>query len=663
MLIENMKQIILFFTYFALLISICSFFLSASDEEIYRLDKISVTPGRFSISENISSPYFIPKSEMEKLPLIDNDIYRSAHNLPGVVADDFSARFSLRGGDRDEVLVRLDGMELYDPYHLQDFGGAISVLDMGIVKNADLLTGGFPAEYGDAMSGVFDITSENIIRDKISGNIGIDLLNTHCIFNAPISGASWLLSARRGYIDLIMELMDSEEILKPRFFDFYNKLEYDVDPGNKLSLHFLYANDSNEIDRLGKEGDLNSKYWNGMVWGKWRYIRNEKALWEFYAFSGKAGRQKYEGIDGIDERWLFHGGIKGDFTYSLANSHILKVGWKWWQSAADYNYFLQEDESAVSVDTSLRGWDMNAYIQHEWQISKKLASNLGLRSIYQNDGGDFSIMPRLALAARLRNDLILRGAYGMYNQPVQITNLPVEQGISKSQPSEKSTHYIIAAEYSPSVNILFRTEAYYKTFDDLLGMMKDYGRKEQFFFPAKSGDAKGLEIYAKHALSSRFTWGVAYALSRSELETDSGKAPRDFDRRHAINLNANYAIWNNGWINVMWRYHSGDPYTQIWYEKIYSTDGRSYSWEKKYGSINGERLPAYHSLDIRLTKNFQFKKWELEAYIQILNLYNRKNVHEYSYQKLTDNKGEIYYERLAEGLLPILPALGLSAQF
>jgi hypothetical protein len=117
-----------------------------SEQEVYQLEEISVTPGRFSISERALSPYLIPKTEMEKLPLIDNDIYRAAHNLPGVVADDFSARFSLRGGDRDETIIRLDGMELYDPYHLQDFGGAISVIDMGIVRDADLLTGGFPAE-------------------------------------------------------------------------------------------------------------------------------------------------------------------------------------------------------------------------------------------------------------------------------------------------------------------------------------------------------------------------------------------------------------------------------------------------------------------------------------------------------------------------------------
>lgn len=631
-----------------------------SIQEVYQLAEITVTPGRFSISEGTPSPYIIPKSEMEKLPLIDNDIYRSAHNLPGVVADDFSARFSLRGGDRNEIVTRLDGMELYDPYHLQDFGGAISVLDIGIVRDADLLTGGFPAEYGDAMSGVFDVTSASPNRSRISGNTGIDILNTHLIMGGPLSGASWLLSARRGYIDLLMDLIESEEVYRPRYYDLYGKLNYDIRSGDSISAHILYAGDSNEIR---DENDLNSEYWNGMFWTGWHHLSSEKMIWDFFAFTGRAGRQRYEGTEGIDERWLSYAGLKGDAVYNPLLSHILKAGWKWQHSAADYNYFLREEQAITSVDAKPSGWDLNGYIQDEWNISNRLAGNLGLRCIYQNYGRHFAIMPRIALAAKLQKHLTLRGAWGIYNQPVQITNLPVEQGISEVQPPEKATHYILAAEYSPSPNLLLRTEAYYKGFDHLTGMMKDYGRKEQLFIPAKTGSARGFEVYAKQALNPRFSWGLGYALSKAELETDLGKISKNFDRRHSINLSADYAIWSDGWINIIWRYHTGDPYTETWYEKVFSEVTNTYAWEKKYGPLNGKRLPPYHSLDVRLTKNFHFKRWELMLYFQILNLYNRKNVHEYSFEQLTDGEGNISYQRVAEHFLPILPTLGLSAQF
>lgn len=641
-----------------------SFATAGEAGEVYQLEDISVTPGKFSISKSAPSPYLIPKAEMENLPLIDNDIYRAAHNFPGVVADDFSARFSLRGGDRDETVVKLDGMELYDPYHLQDFGGAISVIDMGLVQNADLLTGGFPAEYGDAMSGVFDITSKKADEKRISGNAGVDLLNTHLILDGAMSGSSWLLSARRGYIDLLMGLIESEETFRPSYYDFYSKISHDVSTADKISAHILHAEDSNEIDQMGVENDLNSRYWNSMFWAGWHHVRDDRAFWDLHLFSGRAGREKYEGVSGVDERSTRYAGLKGDVEYSPMSSQTLKSGWRWQWSEADYNYFLDEDQTAISVDARYSGWNLSGYLQDDWRLGDRIGGNLGLRCVYQSFGSHFATMPRAALAVKARKDVILRGAWGIYYQPVLITDLPVEQGIVESQSPEKAIHYVAAAEYSPSAKVLLRTEIYYKSFDSLVGRIKDYGRKEQLFASPESGSAKGMEIFLSIRKISRrlSSLGLGYALSRAEMETESGIIPRDFDRRHSLSLNADYALWKNAWLNAVWRYHTGDPYTEIWYEKTLSEDGETI-WQKNYGTLNGKRYPPYHSFDVRLTKNFRFRKWELGMYIQILNLYNRKNVHEYSFEQITDENGEASYRKTAEHFLPILPALGLNARF
>ena len=638
-------------------------FVYAEDakEGVYQLGEISVTPGKFSIDDSAPSLYLIPKSQMDKLPLIDNDVYRAAQTFPGVVADDYSARFSLRGGDRNETVIKLDGMELYDPYHLQDFGGAISTIDIGIVKRADLLMGGFPAEFGDAMSGVFDIISGGGTRDKLGGDVGISLLNTHAIFDTPVLGGSWLMSARRGYIDLLMGLIQSEEVFRPQYYDIYSKMTRDVSPNDKISAHVLYAGDSDEIDQIGVDNDIKSKYWNGMLWTKWNHLMGEKSFLDSYVFMGKAGRDKHEGVDGIDKRSMSYIGLKSDFTHSIGEQNTLKSGLRWQSAQADYDYFLREDEAVTSINTELSGWDMNGYTQDEWRIGKHLGGNFGLRFMYQSNGEYFSVMPRFAVAVKPIQSLTLRGAYGKYDQPVSVTNIPVEEGIDETCPPEKATHYVLSAEYSPEVNWLIKTEAYYKIFDDLVGRIKDYGRKEKLFISPKSGFAKGIELYIRQSPLPRFSWGAGYALSKSDVETDFGKVPRNYDRRHSITLNADYALLVDGWINVTWRYHSGDPYTQAWYEKVYN--GTSYEWQKMYGAVNGKRYPPYSSLDVRLSKNFQFRKWSLSVYLQIMNLYNRKNVQEYSFDKTTDAEGNVYYQRVTEGFLPILPAFGVSAQF
>ena len=168
--------------------------LQASDSPL-KLDPITVTPGKFTVRSGATSAQSLSKAEIQSFPLVDNDIMRAAQIFPGVVSHDYSARFNIRGGERDEVLVRLDGMELPDPFHLQDFGGAISIIDLGLVRQIDLLMGGFPAKYGDKMSSVIDIITDSGDSNRISTKVGVDLINAHAQLNGPIgSTGSWLLS-------------------------------------------------------------------------------------------------------------------------------------------------------------------------------------------------------------------------------------------------------------------------------------------------------------------------------------------------------------------------------------------------------------------------------------------------------------------------------------
>ena len=143
--------------------------LSASaqdDTEPVELDEIVVTPGRFAIDDGTPSKLSLSKQRIEQFPLVDNDVMRAAHIFPGVVASDYSARFSVRGGEKDDILVRLDGMELFNPYHLQDWGGAVSLVGLDLIQRVELLMGGFPAQYGDKMAGVFDITTKEGVLKK-----------------------------------------------------------------------------------------------------------------------------------------------------------------------------------------------------------------------------------------------------------------------------------------------------------------------------------------------------------------------------------------------------------------------------------------------------------------------------------------------------------------
>ena len=275
--------------------------------ETIRMEEIITTPGHFSIIDQAKSKLSLSATEIEFFPLIDNDIMRAAQIFPSVAMNDFSARFNIRGGEKDEVLVRIDGMELYEPFHLQDYGGAMSIIDMALLNRADLLMGGFPAKYGGKMSGVFDIYTRDGNRTGVVGNLGLDLLNAHLLLEGPLlKKGSWIFSARRGYFDLLLPMIfalleEYDKEYKPQFADLYSKLIYDLSDRHQISMNIISTSDNNDVISTSPEENLSSLYRYRMFWIKWRHDLTENVWLKFFLFSGSSVRKRQEGF--ISQKW------------------------------------------------------------------------------------------------------------------------------------------------------------------------------------------------------------------------------------------------------------------------------------------------------------------------------------------------------------------------
>ncbi len=162
-------------------------------EAVAKLDEIIVMASRYDVSNDLqpSATYF-SRDDIEALASLGDDTLRVAHRLPGVASNEFSARPYVRGGDTNEFAVLLDGVRLIEPYHFRDFEDIVSAVDQRVVDTVAIHAGGFPAEYGDALSGLMVIEPRE--PTALAHEIGVSVLYTSLLSSGTFADgrASWL---------------------------------------------------------------------------------------------------------------------------------------------------------------------------------------------------------------------------------------------------------------------------------------------------------------------------------------------------------------------------------------------------------------------------------------------------------------------------------------
>ena len=159
-----------------------------------------VSPGQFGVMEqSAGTPHSLSREEIRTNPQLGEDVFRAVNKLPGLSANDLSARFYVRGGAGDELFVSLDGVELYEPFHLKDIDAALSIVDVESIGGIDLSTGGFGAEYGDRLTGVFRMTSIQPPAEGMRNAVGFSGRTARHVAGGFAGGRGGGSSGRRGY--------------------------------------------------------------------------------------------------------------------------------------------------------------------------------------------------------------------------------------------------------------------------------------------------------------------------------------------------------------------------------------------------------------------------------------------------------------------------------
>ena len=159
-----------------------------------------------------------------------------------------------------------------------------------------------------------------------------------------------------------------------------------------------------------------------------------------------------------------------------------------------------------------------------------------------------------------------------------------------------------------------------------------------------------------------FNWSVSYVWARTTETINGSVVPRERDQRHTFHFDVAWQPDPRWQLTAAWQYHTGWPTTGTVYTTATLNDGRVIT-VGNFGPLYGDRLPAYHRLDLRVTRLYRLKHGTLRAFLDVFNAYDQKNVLSYQTTPVLANDGTITTHRKPDILFPLLPSVGLIWDF
>ncbi|MCC7261724.1 MAG: TonB-dependent receptor [Candidatus Latescibacteria bacterium] len=652
-------------------------------EESIQLETTTVEAKRDEVESYDISPgrTTLQVKELKTAPAaIEADPIRTIQTLPGVSAlSDFSVGLYVRGGTPDQNLVLLDGTDVYNASHLF---GLFSTFPADAAKSTELLRGGYPAKYGDRLSAVLNVLTDEGNKEEFKALGGVSLLASRLTLQGPVAKGSWLLSGRRTHLDPVIGLakdaLDAKKFAY-NFYDLQGKTHQVFSHDDQFTLAGYAGQDG--LQYRFDEFDIDLTWGNRTFSSKWTHVFDSNLFGNFLVTGSRFKahtRFNSEDVELFEFNRLTDLSLKGDLNYFPTGNHAVELGFLLKRMAVNY-HFGEADQRWIDVDT--KGYHHAVYLQDNWSLTRRLTLQPGLRFSYFTEGSYSGTAPRLAARYQLGVDTFVKGAVGRYHQ--YLFRLAREfQGISilsniwtmadsTADPSE-ALHYIVGAE-TRWQGIDVDAEAYYKDYTGLYEINYNNQTSTRMADVLRRGDGRayGFDLLLKRR-EGRHTGWLSFSTGLSErtidglnLDDQGREQPykSKFDRRFSVDLIHSWRFRKKWTLNTAVAYASGQPYTQVLGrgELTLPADDLRFEVQDK-GPLNGVRLPAYQRLDMGVERQFNFRSWDMKLFFQVVNLTNHKNIFNYFWSEGKPEKRQPAKRREIP-MLPLLPSFGIDFNF
>ncbi|HET6569015.1 MAG TPA: TonB-dependent receptor [Rhodothermales bacterium] len=594
--------------------------------------------------------------ELVPTPDLSADLVGYLTTLPGIVTTgDRGGQLFIRGGEPSQNLVLLDGMPVYQPFHLLGF---YSAFPADVLRSADLYAGGYGAEYGGRLSSVLDITTRNGNNRRFAGAVSASPFVSSVQLEGPIvpRHASFLVSARQSFLEQGAErIIDTP--LPFKFGDALAKLNVEPSPSSRLSITAL------------------STYDRGQLTGNPGAVTRDELRWQNQVIGGR--------FVSLPRRIPFIGELQ--FSYSHLNSEqgppntptrssvvqevhasakgtFLRGNFVNTQAGVDISVFSMRNNLGGAFQNTffdhIAFQEVAVYFQPDFKPAPGLSIRPGVRFPFYRLDAHPHVEPRLRVVWEHGIHQI-SGAAGLYYQEVVGVNDRRDATSvftawtyvpgTGARPADiragrvgRALHALLGYRISPRRELDLSVEGFYKKIDNLfVPEWTAYPRLTTRLQPA-SGRSYGFDARLGYE-SKRLTVGLNYGYSSTLYSADRVRYQLWYgdetlvynpphDRRHQVNALAGITLAGIDF-NVHWQFGSGLPFSQArGFDGFILMRGprvdvsqqgtRRVIYERPYNA----RLPTFHRLDVSAEHTFTFRRAALTVQASAINVYDRRNI-------------------------------------
>jgi hypothetical protein len=606
--------------------------------------------------------------------VLTDDPGRAIQVLPGVAtSDDLRGEFTVRGSDFAHLNVVFDGVPnpfLFHTVRAVDDSGSIAAINADVLDGIVLLSGSYPQRYGGRLGAQVEFRPRDGSRERRQVRGLISGTAASVLAEGPLGHAkrgSWLVSARRSYLDWLLKTLDSTATAAFGFYDVFGRGVYDVSPSQRLEVSAIAGR--SEADDLAEQVGPNNfrvgAHATRLVSVAWKYqptsaLSTTQRAYATGASYDNANAQQQVLDSGADGAI----GWRGEVVYTLSPVALIEGGGnvqRLTENRAQRRYTT--DGAARSV-ASLDGasHQRGAYVLWRQSVGTRLVLTPGLRA------DTWTIVERSALSPSVQAEWIVSestrvtAGAGRYAQPP--TLVQQAQAVPGSRLAlERATHVDVGIERRLGRSMRVQVAAYARREQDLAWRPDSDPRlvdgvfRVPSFQPygnALSGRSRGLELLLQRRSSNGLTGWVSYAWARTEDtdETSGEVFDRQVDQRHTLNVYGQYRVSSR--LSVSGKLRVGDNFPLSGYLRRVGED--FFVGDERHDL----RAPTYARLDGRANYVFDFSRRRFTLFAEVINALGHTNY------RTADPSIDLRTGRVrgvTEELFPFLPSAGLLIEF